>query len=86
MPNNNKVTFDEPGMGYGRGPRGPRLSWPTKLVIKLGLAKDARQANVVLVVVGVIAIILAFIFWPKGTDYEIVPQPGLQGGVSYLSH
>ena len=81
MPNNNnrKVTFDEPGMMYNRGPRGPRLSWLTKLVISLGLAKDAKQASMVLIAIGVLALALAFIAWPKGADYEIVPQPGLEG-------
>lgn len=76
--NNNQVQFDEPGMGYNRGPRGPRQSWLTKLVIQLGLAKDAKQAAVVLIVIGVVAAGLMFIFWPKGSDYVIVPQPGLQ--------
>ncbi|MBL4644788.1 MAG: hypothetical protein JKX80_02895 [Candidatus Pacebacteria bacterium] len=84
MPNNNKqVQFNEPGMAYNRGPRRPRNSWLIKLVIKLGLAKDAKQASIVLIAIGVLALVLAFIFWPKGAGYEIVPQPGLQG-LSYL--
>jgi len=71
MPNNNnQVKFDEPGMAYNRGPRGPRQSWLIKLVIKLGLAKDAKQASVVLIAIGVLALVLAFIFWPKGTEYQ----------------
>lgn len=81
--NNNKVQFDEPGMAYNRGPRRPRQSWLISLVIKLGFAKDAKQAVVVLAAIGVLAIVLAFIFWPR-SNYEIVPQPGIQGGVSYL--
>lgn len=84
MPNNNnRVQFDEPGMAYNRGPRGPRLSWLTKLVIRLGLAKDAKQAVYVLIAIGVLALVLAFIFWPRGAQYELVPQPG--SGVSFLS-
>lgn len=83
MPNNNRVQFDEPGMMYNRGPRGPRQSWLTKLVIKLGLAKDPKQASVVLIAIGVLALLIAFFFWPRGADYEIVPQPGLS--VSFLS-
>ena len=75
--NNNQVQFDEPGMAYNRGPRGPRQSWLIKLVIRLGLAKNAKQATTVLIVVGVAALVLAFIFWPRSADYEIVPQPGL---------
>jgi len=84
MPNNNKVTFDEPGMMYNRGPRGPRQSWLTKLVIRLGLAKDAKQASIVLIILGVAALILMFIFWPRSGGYEIVPQPGQS--VSYFSN
>ncbi|GEM_PF-1216407 len=76
--NNNQVTFDEPGMNYGgQRPRGPRQSWLTKLVIRLGFAKDAKQAAVVLIVLGVVALILAVVFWPRNSGYEIVPQPGL---------
>lgn len=81
MPNNNQVQFDEPGTSYNRGPRGPRQSWPTKLVIRLGLAKDEKQAGIVMLVIAVLAIVIAFIFWPRSAGYEIVPQPGL----SYLS-
>ena len=77
--NNNQVTFNEPGMDYRQAPRGPRQSWLVTFVIKLGLAKDAKQASIVLIVLGVVALILAFIFWPGGSDYEIVPQPGLEG-------
>jgi len=84
MPNNNnRVQFDEPGMAYNRGPRGPRQSWPTKMVIKLGLAKDQKQATMVLIAIAVIAIIVTFIFWPRSSGYEVVPQPAL--GISYLS-
>jgi len=75
--NNSQVQFNEPGMDYGRGPRGPRQSWPTKLVIRLGLAKDTKQAAIVLTILGVVAIGIALIFWPRGGGYEIVPQPGL---------
>jgi flagellar biosynthesis/type III secretory pathway M-ring protein FliF/YscJ len=45
-------------------------------VIKLGLAKNDKQAGIVLIVVAVIAVALAFIFWPSGDDYVPVPQPG----------
>ena len=85
--NNNQVKFNEPGEGYMRGiPRGPRRSWLIKLVIKLGLAKDDKQATVVLVVIGIVALILTFIFWPGGSDYELVPQPGLSNvSVSIVS-
>ena len=84
MPNNNQVQFDEPTGGFNnRGPRGPRQSWPTKLVIKLGLAKDTKQATVVLIAIAVLALVLMFIFFPRGSEYELVPQPGL--GISYLS-
>ena len=76
MPNN-KVTFDEPGMNYGSGPRGPRQSWITKIVLKLGLAKDPRQAVVVLIAIGILAVVVGFVLWPKTCAYEIVPQPGL---------
>lgn len=76
--NNTRVTFDEPGMGYGGGaPRGPRQSWLTKLLIQLGLAKDAKQAAIVLIILGIAALILTVLFWPRGGGYEIVPQPGL---------
>lgn len=85
MPNNNKVTFDEPGMDYARGPRGPRVSWPTKLVMSLGLAKNPKQATTVLLVIGIVAVALAFTFWPRD-EFELVPQPGLESeAVSYLN-
>lgn len=75
---NNQVQFNEPGDNYMRGaPRGPRRSWLTNVVIKLGFAKDDKQATFVLIIVGVIALILMFMFWPGGSDYELVPQPGL---------
>ncbi|QSH39711.1 hypothetical protein JXR01_01755 [Candidatus Kaiserbacteria bacterium] len=83
MVNNNRVQFDEPMPGFNKGSRGPRQSWPTKLVMKLGLAKDTKQATVVLIAVAVLAVIVAFIFFPRGSEYELVPQPGL--GISYLS-
>lgn len=83
MPNNDQVQFDEPMAHFNKGPRGPKVSWLTKLVIKLGLAKDAKQATIVLIVVAVVAVVLAFVFWPKGTEYEIVPQPNLD--LSFLS-
>ena len=67
----NQVQFNEPGDDYMRNtPRGPRRSWLINAVIKLGLAKDDKQATIVLIIVGVIAIALAFMFWPKGGDYQ----------------
>lgn len=83
MPNNNKVQFDEPMAGFNGGSHQPRQSWPTKMVIKLGLAKDAKQATVVLIAVAVLALVVAFVFFPRGSEYEVVPQPGL--GISFLS-
>ncbi len=72
----NNVQFDEPGMQYARGPRGPRMSALTKIVIRAGLAKDARQAAFVLIAIGVVAAILAFVFWPReNTELPPVPQP-----------
>ena len=63
----NQVQFNEPGDDYMRNtPRGPRRSWLINAVIKLGLAKDDKQATIVLIIVGVIA----FMFWPKGGDYQ----------------
>ena len=71
-------------MRYMRQAQGPRQSWPTRMVIRLGLAKDPKQATVVLIAVGVLALVLAFVFWPRSGGFEQVPQPGLQG-TSYLS-
>jgi len=41
--------------------QGPRQSWLVSLVMKLGLAKDEKSANMVLLIVAVLFIILAFV-------------------------
>lgn len=69
----NSVQFDEPGMQYNQGPHGPRRSALTNLVITLGLAKDDKQAAIVLIVVGIVAVAIAFVFWPRGG--EVLPPP-----------
>ncbi len=81
MPNNNKVTFDEPKL-YNQGPRGPRQSWPTKMILKYGLAKDAKQAQVVLIAIMVLAIIMMVIFWPR-SNYAPAPQQA-EDGLGYV--
>ncbi len=71
---NNQVQFDEPGMEFNnRRPRGPRHSWLMKLVLSSGLAKDEKQASIVLLAIGVLALVLMFIFWPR-SSYVVIPQ------------
>ena len=65
-------------MDYARAPHAQHQQGITQLVIKLGLAKDAKQATIVLVVFAVVAAVGIYIFWPGGSGYEVVPQPGLE--------
>ncbi len=54
------IQFQEPQYG-SNSPSGPRRSWLTNLVIKLGLAKDdagAQKALIGVLVVVIIAIIV----------------------------
>lgn len=72
----NDVQFNEPGMNYVRPPAGARESFLTGLVMKTGLAKTPKQAQVVLIVIGVIALIIMFIIWPGKERYpEATPVP-----------
>ena len=51
-------------------------SFLTKLVLKLGLAKDERQVPAVLVAIAILALVIMFIVWPKGGgDDNQLPSP-----------
>lgn len=43
----------------------PRQSYITRLVIKLGLAKDEKRAPTVLLAIAVLAVVITFVFWPR---------------------
>lgn len=73
MPNNNQVQFNQEGL-YRPSSRGPRQSWPTRVLIQYGLAKDAQQAAIVQIIIAVLALAVMFFAWPR-SNYEQVPQP-----------
>lgn len=46
------------------------------MVVRMGWAKDRTQASYVLLVVAILAGIIAYVFWPSGTNNtEPVPLP-----------
>lgn len=59
------VQFNEANYGAPRA-RAPKYSWPTKLVLKLGLAKDEKQAALILIVIALLAVGAAFFFLQQG--------------------
>jgi hypothetical protein len=70
------VQFDEPDYGSRRRFAKQEDAWPTKLVLKLGLAKTREQAPVVLIAIGILALISMFFVGFGGTTTEIpVDQP-----------
>ncbi len=74
------VTFDEPGGNY-RPPQSatPQRSPLVQALINVGLAKDTRHAAIILIIVGIAAVVLAYLFWPSGSEPIYVPQPGEPG-------
>lgn len=47
----------------------------TRLIIKFGLAKDDKQAPIILIAIAVLAVVATFVFWPKSNDGNRVPPP-----------
>jgi len=47
-------------------------SFITKLILKLGLAKNEKQVPVVLLAIVALAIVITFIAWPKSGDSKRV--------------
>ena len=61
------IQFDEPGMDYARqyAMQKPRYSALTDMFIKAGFAKDEKQAATVMIVLAVVALGIAYTFWPS---------------------
>lgn len=77
---NNNVEFNEPGMAYSMPNTSSKQSFLTGLVLKLGLAKDAKQAQSVLIIIGILAIVVMFFAWPSGSVVEVAaPHDPLSG-------
>ncbi len=55
------IQFNEPEYG-SRDKFAPKEGFPTKMVIKFGLAKDAKQAQVVLLVITAVAVAIGLFF------------------------
>ncbi len=73
----NDVQFNEQDYGIRRD-FGPKESWPTRLVIKLGLAKNKEQAPKVLLIIAVSALIVMFVVGFGGRNTvpsEDLPTP-----------
>lgn len=48
----------------------------TGIIIRMGWAKDRKQASYVLLVVAILAGIITYVFWPSGSsNTEPVPLP-----------
>ena len=59
------IEFDEPQQGYsfsGQSTNEPRLSVLTRLMMKLGLAKDQAGANKVMLIISVCSLLLMTYF------------------------
>lgn len=65
------IQFNEPGMSYSRPNMGSRQSFLIGLVMKLGIAKNTKQAQMVLIIVGVLSLIVMFLSWPR--DSTTIP-------------
>lgn len=75
------VQFEEQEFSQSRLAQQDRQGAVTGLVLKLGLAKNASQANLVMLVIAVIAIALTvFLVWPsnatapEATDVAASPE------------
>lgn len=74
-----QIKFQEPG--YARPLAGPKRSWLTSLVIKVGLAKDERGAQKVLLIIlalAIIGIVLIFVLGLGGGQTK-PPVPSING-------
>ncbi len=65
------IQFDEPGMEYARPDLGQGPTGLVALVIKYGLAKNEKQAQIVLVVIGLIAVAVMFFAWPSSNSTPV---------------
>lgn len=70
------IQFDEPGLDYMRkyADRKPAYSTLAGMLIKAGFAKDESQASIVMVVIAIVALGMAYIFWPgSGSNTDAPP-------------
>ncbi len=54
-------------------PRTAQQGGVTNLILKLGLAKNVQQANLVMIIIAIVAIgIAAYLMWPESTAAPVV--------------
>ena len=73
------VQYQEPQYGERRTDLSPEFSWPTRLVLKLGLARDAASAQKVLVIALALLILIGILLWH--TVGAPVPPPVTNPGM-----
>ena len=44
-----------------------------KMIIKLGLAKDDKQASIVMIGIAVLALVVMVVFWPRSRNTPATP-------------
>lgn len=61
------IQFDEPGLDYARkyANRKPTRSAITGMLINAGFAKNEQQANIVMIVIALLAAFVGYMFWPS---------------------
>lgn len=70
------VVFDEPEMGVASRPVAPpKVSLLSQLVMKTGIVKTSRAAQVVLAIIALVACIGVFVLWQMSMP-EYGPIPG----------
>jgi len=69
------LQFEDPLSDYKRNATPREAGFDiTGLVVRLGLAKSRKQASYILLAAAVLALILAFVFWPRSSqDIELPP-------------
>ncbi len=72
-----QIQFNEPGMNYAQPSMAQKKTFLTGLIMKVGLAKSEKQAQMVLVGIGVFALVAMFFAWPSGGSN--VPRPANDG-------
>ncbi len=50
-------------------------SFITRLIIKTGLAKNEKQAPIVLLAIAALAVAVMFVIWPSANTNESMPDP-----------
>lgn len=71
------IQFDEPGLDYARkyANRKPTYSTITALLIKAGFAKDEKQANIVMIIITILAAFIGYMFWPSSNQVVDTSAP-----------